>query len=331
MAYFLAGDLGGTKTLLALCEAGADGNVVLVEQCLKSHDYPDLPTMLTEFLASCPHSPESAAIGVAGPVLGERAQLTNLGWTIDRNVLKSRFGWRQVVLMNDMVGVAHAIPVLAADQLFTLNEGRKDSEGGIAVLSPGTGLGESYLCWDGSRYRGYPSEGGHVDFAPTSDEEERLWRFLRARLGHVSYEQVCSGLGIANIFSYLVEGKGMEVSSDLSAALASAEDKVPLIVAHGLSRDCPVCGRTLEIFLDILAAEAGNVAIKFLATGGLYLGGGILPRILESIDPATFMKKFIGKGRMAELLAGIPVHIILDSECALLGAIQAGGCLARQG
>lgn len=164
-----------------------------------------------------------------------------------------------------------------------------------------------------------------MDFAPTSDQEEGLLRFLRPRLAHVSYEQVCSGLGITNIFSYLVEGQGLAVSPELAGALVAVEDKVPLIVAHALAGDCPLCARTMAMFLDILAAEAGNLAVKFLATGGVYLGGGILPRILDLVDPAAFLKKFSAKGRMAELLASIPVHIILNSECALLGAIQAGG------
>lgn len=330
MAYFLAGDLGGTKTLLALCETGPDGHLVLAEQRLQSHGYPDLGAMLEEFLASAPFIPEVAVFAVAGPVLGDQARLTNLGWTIDRHLLKERFRFRAVALMNDLVAVAHAVPVLAADRLFTINTGRSDPQGGIAVLAPGTGLGEAFLCWDGSRYRPYPSEGGHVDFASTSDEEDGLLHFLRARLAHVSYEQVCSGLGIANIFSYLAEGKGMAVAADLAGAHAAA-DKTPLIVAHALAGDCPVCGRTMEIFLDVLAAEAGNLAVKFLATGGVYLGGGILPRILDAIDPVAFMEKFVGKGRMADLLADVPVHIIMNGDCALLGAAGAGARLARKG
>lgn len=324
MAYFLAGDLGGTKTLLALCEESGDGYVVLAERRLQSHDYPDLAGMLTEFLASAPHRPVTAAFGVAGPVLGDTAHLTNLGWTIDRRALMARFGFREVTLLNDLVAVAQAVPSLGPGQLFTVNHGAPVSHGSIAVLAPGTGLGEAYLCWDGRRHRPYPSEGGHVDFAPTSDEEDGLLRFLRGRLAHVSYEQVCSGMGIANIFRYLVEGKRVAVAPALAAELAKVADKTPLIVGHALAGDCPVCAGTLAIFLDILAAEAGNLAVKFLATGGVYLGGGILPRILDVIDPAAFMKKFTGKGRMAELLTGIPVHIVLDSGCGLAGAALAG-------
>ena len=330
MAYFLAGDLGGTKTLLALCEAGADGYVVLAEQRLQSHDYPDLGALLEEFLASVPHVPAMAAFGVAGPVLSDKARLTNLGWTIDRRELMARFGFREMELMNDLVAAAHAVPFLAPAHLFTVNAGCPATHGSIAVLAPGTGLGEAYLCWDGRRYRPYPSEGGHVDFAPTSDEEEALLRFLRGRLAHVSYEQVCSGLGIANIFHYLTEGKGMAVSPALAGALGEVADKTPLIVGHALAGDCQVCRQTVAMFFDIMAAEAGNLAVKFLATGGIYLGGGILPRMLDLFDPAAFIKKFTGKGRMAELLAGIPVHIIQDSDCALRGAAMVGAGLVQR-
>ena len=329
MTYFLAGDLGGTKTLLALCETTSDGHRVLAEKRFASHDYDDLAPMLEEFLAPLTTVPEVAAFGVAGPVLGDQARLTNLGWVIDQHGLKERFRFRKVALMNDLVAVAHAVPALTAEQLFTINAGRPDPRGSIAVLAPGTGLGEAYLCWDGRGYRPYPSEGGHVDFAPTSDEEEGLLRFLRARLAHVSYEQVCSGMGIANIFLYLTEDAGKVPEAAVVAELAGAVDKTPIIVAHALADNCSVCAKTLTMFLAILAAEAGNLAVKFLATGGIYLGGGIPPRLLDFIDPAAFMKKFTGKGRMADLLAEVPVQIILDQNSALLGAAQAGARLAR--
>lgn len=327
MAYFLAGDLGGTKTMLALYEASADGNRLLSEKRFASHDYDDLVPMLDEFLASRPEKPEVAAFGVAGPVLGDRARLTNLGWLIDRNELMRQFGFREVALMNDLVAVARSVVCLSEGQLFSLNHGRPDKRGGIAVLAPGTGLGEAYLCWDGCQYQACPSEGGHVDFAPTNEEQDGLLRFLRGRFAHVSYELVCSGLGIENIFNYLVEGKKMALAKDLAGELALADDKVPAIVAHALAGDCPVCDKTLAMFLEILAAEAGNLAVKFLATGGIYLGGGILPRILDIIDSKAFMDKFTGKGRMADLLAETPVKIIVDGNCALAGAAQAGAQL----
>ena len=330
MAYFLAGDLGGTKTLLALCETTPLGHQVLVEKRFASDAYDDLAVMVEQFLAPLTTVPEVAAFGVAGPVLANRAKLTNLGWVIDGPRLADRFGWREVALMNDLVAVAHAIPALAAEQLFTINAVPPDPHGSIAVLAPGTGLGEAYLCWDGSRYRPYPSEGGHVDFAPTSDEEDGLLRFLRTRLPHVSYEQVCSGMGIANIFLYLTEEVGMAPVVAVVGELAQVADATPVIVKHALADDCPVCAKTLTIFLAILAAEAGNLAVKFLATGGVYLGGGIPPRILDLIDPATFMQKFTGKGRMADLRSKVPVHIILDGNSALLGAAQAGARLARR-
>ncbi len=331
MTYFLAGDLGGTKTLLALYQATAGDYRQLAAERFRSHDYPDLDGMLDAFLRRRPERPTVAALGVAGPVLAGRARLTNLGWTIDGAALAERFGLRRIEVMNDLVAIANAVPTLTAQDLFTVNEGSLDPHGTIGVMAPGTGLGEAYLCWDGDRYQAYPSEGGHADFAPTTDAELGLLQFLRQRLGHVSYEQVCSGMGIANIHRYCTDGLGMAVTGQVADDLAEAGDPTPVIVSHGLAGDCPVCAKTMALFLDILAAEAGNLAVKFLATGGLYLGGGLPPRVVDAIRPAAFMTRFAGKGRMADLLADIPVYIIQSGDAALAGAARLGARLARRG
>ena len=330
MAYLLAGDLGGTKIVLAICEVTADGHRVLTQKRFGSHEYDGLIPMLEVFLSRSAVVPDVAVFGVAGPVLGDTARLTNLGWIIDRKVLQERFRLGEVLLLNDLVAVAHAVPSFTGEQLFAINAGRPDVQGAVAILAPGTGLGEAYLCRDGNRYLPYPSEGGHADFAPTTSEEEGLLRFLRAGLPHVSYEQVCSGIGINNIFRYLTEEAGLPAAPDVLEALAGAGDKTPPIVAHALAGDCVVCVKTMTMFLDILASEAGNLAVKFLATGGVYLGGGILPRIFPLLDPVAFVKRFTAKGRMAELLAGVPVNVIRETDSALLGAIRAGAPLARR-
>ncbi|MDH5299609.1 MAG: glucokinase [Desulfobulbaceae bacterium] len=328
MTYFLAGDLGGTKTLLALYAITATGPAPLAGRRFASHDYGNLAAMVEAFLAGRPETVEAAAFGVAGPVVGDKARLTNLGWTIDRRELQARFGWREVALMNDLVAVANAVPDLAPSELVVVNEGRRDPRGAMAVLAPGTGLGEAYLCWDGSGYRPYPSEGGHTDFAPGSEEEMALLLFLGREMDHVSYEQVCSGRGIANLFRFLRDGKGMKVAAAAAAELGRADDLTPVIVAHGLAGRCPVCRKAIELFLDILAGEAGNLAVKFLATGGVYLGGGIPPRLLSIFDPGRFMQRFTGKGRMASLLADIPVSLIRGGDTALAGAARRAAELA---
>ena len=327
MTYFLAGDVGGTKTLLALYQATVGGFRLLAEERFVSHEYADLSDMISEFIGQRQEMPRVAAFGVAGPVLEGRARLTNLGWTIDRAAIQERFQFRRVELMNDLVAIAHAVPALTANELFTINEGCLDPQGTIGVLAPGTGLGEAFLCWDGSRYRAYPSEGGHADFAPATDEEVGLFSFLRQRLAHVSYEQVCSGMGIVNIYQYCVEGLGMAAIEEV----AELDDPTPVIVSHALVGDCPVCVKTLALFLDILAAEAGNMAVKFLATGGVYLGGGLPPRLIDAIPVEGFMARFAGKGRMAALLADIPVYIIQNNGAALTGAARVGARLVRQG
>jgi len=331
MTYFLAGDLGGTKTLLALYQATVGGYQLLAEERFASHEFADFGEIISEFLAQRTVVPTVAAFGVAGPVLEGRARITNLGWTIDRAMLREQFRFRRVELMNDLVAIAHAVPALTGNELFPVNEGCLDPQGTIGVIAPGTGLGEAYLCWDGSRYHAYPSEGGHADFAPTTDEELGLFQFLRQRLAHVSYEQVCSGMGIANIYRYCTEGLGMAVADAVATTLAEGGDPTPVIVSHALAGDCPVCVKTIDFFVDILAAEAGNLAVKFLATGGVYLGGGLPPRLIDAIPVEAFMARFAGKGRMAALLTDIPVYIIQCSGAALTGAARVGARLARQG
>lgn len=331
MGYFLAGDLGGTKTILALYESCGEDFTLLREQRFVSGAQGGFDQILAAFLQECPVLPTAAAFGVAGPVLGGRARITNLGWLLEEEAIRKRFGFSRVVLLNDLVAIAWALPVLEAEEFFVVNSGSPDLAGSMAVIAPGTGLGEAYLCWDGTGHRPFASEGGHADFAPAVGEEDELLAFLRSRHDHVSCELVCSGTGIPNIFRYLTEGAGMRVAPVVAEELAGAADPAPVLVRHALAGDCPVAGKVVRMFLAILAAEAGNMAIRLLATGGVFLGGGILPRLLPLLDAAAFMARFSAKGRMAEILAAMPVRLIMTEKAGLRGATRVAQRTLRGG
>lgn len=323
MGYFLAGDLGGTKTLLALYAATEHGYTLIREQRFVNNNYDDFTGVVADFLHGSPEHPEIAAFGVAGPVAEGRVRMTNLGWLIDQGALRQQFQLAEVLLLNDLVAVAQAVSILAPEDFLVINAGTQAPQGSMAVLAPGTGLGEAYLCWNGTDYTPFPSEGGHADFAPTSEMEQGLLSFLRAEHGHVSYEMVCSGKGIPNIYRYLTEGAGMKVPAQLQEALAATTDITPVLVGQALEKEGEVARLTLEIFFSVLAAEAGNMAIKFLATGGLYLGGGMLPKLRHIFDPKRFMERFTDKGRMAGILSAIPIRMITTERAGLNGAALA--------
>jgi glucokinase len=318
----LAGDIGGTKTNLAIFSSEAGLRAPLAEATFPSADYASLEALAGEFLSQVNLEVKQASFGVAGPVVGGRATITNLPWVMDETQLSEALNLSSVHLLNDLVAIAYAVPSLEPDDLYTLNEGKPAYGGTIAVVAPGTGLGEAYLTWDGTRYRAYASEGGHTDFAPTTPLEIELLRFLKDRLGHVSYERVCSGRGIPNIYTYLKESGYAEEPAWLAEQLAKAHDPTPVIAKAALDgeRPCELCIATLDAFVSILGTEAGNMALKVLATGGVYLGGGIPPRILTALEKGGFMEAFQRKGRLSDLLARIPVHVILNPKVALLGA-----------
>lgn len=318
----LAGDLGGTKTNLAIVSAADGPRRPLVEATFASGAYPDLTSLVAEFLAQVHLPVRHACFGVAGPVVNGCATITNLPWQMDEAELARHWGMTRVVLLNDLVAGANAVPQLTAADLHTLHAGAPTPNGALAVIAPGTGLGEAFLVHDGDRYRAYPSEGGHADFAANNDFEDGLLRYLRAALGHVSWERVCSGLGIPNIYEYLKVIDFAEEPAWLTAALAAATDPTPVIVNAALQDETPclLCRATLNTFVSILGAEAGNLALKVLATGGVYIGGGIPPRILPLLQEEGFMQAFLNKGRFTALLQQIPVHVIRNPKAALLGA-----------
>jgi glucokinase len=321
----LAGDIGGTKTDLAIFSQEAGPHSPLVRSEVHSADYPSLQALVTEFLEKVKMPVERASFDVAGPVINGRAQLTNLPWAIDEASLAKDLNLKSVRLMNDLEAVARAIPLLRPADVSTLNVGQPVPNGVIGVVAPGTGLGESFLTWDGAKYVSHSSEGGHSDFAPTDNRQIGLLRYMLQRFDHVSVERVCSGIGIPNIYEYLRDVEHISESPQIAQLIAAAEDRTAAIVNSAVNPQNPskLCVATLETFISILAAEAANLALKVMATGGIYLGGGVPLHMLTLLQRPNFMESFIRKGRLAELMKRIPVHIIL-TRAALVGAAARG-------
>lgn len=318
----LAGDIGGTKTHLAIFSAGADGPALMVEKTFASERYPNLEAIVHEFLQQIDLPVSQATFGVAGPVVAGQAEITNLPWVMEEAQLQEALNLSSVRLLNDLEAIANGVPFLGPADLHPLNEGQATAGGAIAVIAPGTGLGEAFLTWDGSRYQAHPSEGGHTDFGPNNLFEMDLLRYLQGQFGHVSYERICSGSGLPNIYAYLKDIGFADEPDWLAAQLAAAEDPTPVIVNAALDeeRACGLCVATLNAFVSILGAEAGNLALKVLATGGVYLAGGIPPRILPALEHERFIEAFRSKGRFSDLLARIPVYVVMNPRVALLGA-----------
>jgi glucokinase len=318
----LAGDIGGTKTNLAIFSSETGWRVPYAEATFPSADYSSLETLVHEFLAQHDFAIDRASFGVAGPVVAGRANITNLPWMMEVTQLQQALHIPSVRLLNDLDAIAHAVPYLESQDLHTLNKGQAVSGGAIAVIAPGTGLGEAFLTWNGSHYQAHTSEGGHADFAPTDTFQVELLRYLLTRFPHVSFERICSGKGLPNIYAYLKDIGYAEEPQWLGEELAATHDRSPIIVNNALDKEkaCELCVATLNTFVSILAAEAGNLALKVLATGGVYIGGGIPPRILSYLDSERFMKAFTHKGRFTQMLAQMPVHVILNPKVALLGA-----------
>lgn len=320
----LAGDIGGTKTVLAVYDPEVGPRQPLHKATYPSHDFDSLEAVVSAYLQSYSWSVSHAAFGVAGPVVADRAEITNLPWIIERQRLASTLSLEDVHLLNDLEAVATSVPILMGDDVSVLNEGKADPHGAIAVIAPGTGLGEGFLVWDGSAYRAFPCEGGHTDFAPVGKLQRDLLAYLHMKLNHVSYERVCSGLGIPNLYDFLRDSGRFEEPGSLAEQLRIARDRTPLIVAAAQTQGTPICVATLELFIDILAREAGNLALKVLATGGVYLGGGIPPRILPQLQHSKFLESFVSKGRFRDLLVNIPVKVICRADAAILGVAHDG-------
>lgn len=351
----LAGDIGGTKTHLALFDWTRERVDPVRLETFHSADYASLEEMLAEFLVppkpptpldniEPEHTPtgepagepppdeslkiQAACFGVAGPVIQNHSKTTNLPWVVDGQALAKQFDIPRVQLLNDLEAMAYGILLLRPEELVTLNAGTPPSQKqAIALIAAGTGLGESILFWNGNRYQPMPSEGGHADFAPNSDNEIELLRHVRSQYLHVSYERVLSGPGLYAIYEYVRDTRKNEPT--WLAEKIKAGDPAAEIAEAGLSGQAEIAKQTLDLFASIYGAEAGNLALKAMAINGVYIGGGIAPKLLDKLKDGTFMKAFTNKGRYKRLMSHIPVYIVMNQQTGLLGAASTAVRLAQ--
>lgn len=319
----LAGDIGGTKSNLAFFRGAPDAPETVAERSYQNRDFAGLDEVVRRFLADTGLTARTACFGVAGAVVAAGAShLPNLGWQLSETDLAGSLELKSVRLLNDLEANALGIATLPPGQFFTLNPGQALPGGNRALIAAGTGLGMAMLFRDGADYRVSASEGGHVDFAPRNEEEIGLLRFLAARLDRVSVERVVSGRGLVAVYDFLKDS-GMHEPDGLAARLEAAADRAALIAQiaqAGASGEAAICAKALELFLSVYGAAAGNLALMALATGGLYIGGGIAPKLVDALPTSGFMAAFTDKGRFSGLLAQIPVQVILEPRTALYGA-----------
>lgn len=318
----LAGDIGGTKTRLGFFSKERGPDDPIVRKTYSSKDFSGLEHIVHTFVEAHGISARCACFGVAGPIKKGRAAITNLPWIIDSAVMQRETKIGDVLLLNDLEAMAYAVPHLDSSMLETINPGIPVPQGTKALVAPGTGLGEVFLTWDGSRYRANSSEGGHTDFGPRTDLEVGLLNYLRKSFDHVSYERVCSGVGIPNLYAFLRDTQRYAEPLALAQRLAGTADRTPVIVEAGLTHpeENPICKAVLELFTCILGAEAGNLALKVSCYGGMYIGGGIPPRIAEYIRHPMFLEAFNAKGRLGPMIADIPIYLVTHKDIALMGA-----------
>ncbi len=323
----LAGDVGGTKVHLSLYDFTGGRLHPIRDQKLAAHQFTSLDEAVNKFLVADENEPKvhradimAACFGVPGPVRDGRLKLTNLPWVLDVRDLSRSLAIQHVFLINDLEANGYGIPELAPDKIFTLHDGDANAVGHRGLISAGTGLGEALLIWNGKKHNPIPSEGGHCDFAARSNREIALLEYLRSTLkGRVSFERVVSGLGIKNVYQFLRDVEKLDEPKWLCDRM-TAEDPNVVIGECAEDGSSSICFETMKTFASAYGAEAGNLALKVLATGGIYLGGGIAPKRLKTMQNGFFMQAFLDKGRMSPLLQSIPVRIILDETCALLGA-----------
>jgi glucokinase len=315
----LCGDVGATNTTLALFARGRP----LEPRDLAgwpSREAGGLEEIVATFLARAPATIEAACFGVAGPVVDGRAETTNLPWVVEAAGLGARLG-APVFLLNDLQALAHGIGLVPPSGLVVVNPGVDRPRGNAAVIAAGTGLGEAGLVWDGDRHLPFASEGGHADFAPRTERETALLHYLQRRFGHVSYERVVSGPGLVHVVEYLRDVEALAVPPALAAALATGEAP-PAVTAAARAGTAPIAATALELFAAVYGAEAGNLALKLAATGGVYVGGGIAPKILPWLTDGRFREAFLAKGRFAGFLAEVPLRVVVAPNVALAGAAR---------
>lgn len=319
----LAGDIGGTNSRLGFFSSGPDRPVPVVEKTFNSRQHKDLSEIIERFISSVDIDSADACFGVAGPVKDGYCRTTNLPWEISEQSLKKKFGWRRVALLNDLHALAHAVTILEPHELAGLNTGDPIIDGPIGIIAPGTGLGMSLLVREAGQEIVLPSEGGHSDFAPNGRAERRLWDDLNEKLGHVSVERLLSGKGLVGIYDWIIE-KGLEKKPDWLRRDMETGDPARVVSKNALTAKDAGCIKALDMFVSILGSTAGNLALIGLTTGGVYLGGGIAPKILPILQSGGFMKAFLNKGRFEGLMRQIPVNVILYEKAALLGAARRG-------
>jgi glucokinase len=317
----LAGDIGGTHARLAFFDVLNGHFNLLSGSVFPSRDYRGLDEIVAQFVSSANLRPDAACFGIAGPVRNGRVEASNLPWTVDSKRLAEELKIRTAVLINDLEANAWGIPALDPQDVVRLNQVKGAPAGNQAVIAAGTGLGEAGMYWDGFEHHVFASEGGHADFAPRNELEVELLRYLRGRFGHVSYERIVSGPGLVNVFHFLRDtGRGTEPKW-LTEEMAHS-DPAAAISHAAIQSQCGLCEQAVDLFVSIYGAEAGNLALKIMATGGVYLGGGIAPKILSKLAGPLFMQAFLSKGRMQPLLESIPVKVITNDNIALLGAAR---------
>jgi len=326
----LAVDVGGTKTELALFDLQGKGREPLQRAVSPCAGHEGVEEIIRAFLDDTRFRPDFACLGVAGIIRDGAARLTNLPWLIEEETLAREFSLAGVRIINDMTALCAALSNLEGADLLTLQAGRMEKGGTRAVIAPGTGLGEGSLIADGSTFQPRGSEGGHADFAPADDEQIALLQWLRTKTRPVSCEMLCSGLGIPALYDFCRQSGPIPETAAIREELRKAADRTPIILAGAIAASpCPLCSRTMELFLSILGSEAGNLALKLYATGGLYIGGGIPPRLSGHIPFTGFLEAFRRKANMEELLANIPVHLIVKRDAVLLGAAAYGSQIFR--
>lgn len=318
----LVGDIGGTNTRLAFVDCQGAQSKIVVEQDYPSRDYAGLDVPVAAFVKREGRPVTQACFAVAGPVRRGRAVASNLPWVVEAGSLARLLALKRVALINDLEAYAYGIASLPESDFVTLSPGAPDASGNGAVIAAGTGLGQAGLFWDGSRHRPFAAEGGHSDFAPRNEIEIELLRFLIKRHGRVSYERVLSGMGIQNIYEFMVETGKAQESGDHKKELKASADLPAAVSRHAGEIKCPVCSPVMALFVDVFGAEAGNVGLKMLATGGVYIGGGIAPKVLPQLQTGAFVAAFKDKGRMKPLMESMPVKVVMNQKTGLLGAAR---------
>ncbi len=311
----LAGDIGGTHCRLALFQVDEEGLKSLVEARYNSANWGSLSEVIQKFVSDHSLSTTYACFGIAGPIKGRQCKVTSLPWRVDADKLATQFSFKRVELINDLEANAWGINALTEDDFCHLNSGNPTLGGNGCIISAGTGLGEAGLYWDGSTLQPFASEGGHADFSPSNEIEFALFQWLAKQYDHVSWERVVSGPGLVNIYQFLCDYRAVEPSTSIE----EADDPAATISQYALQNRDPICDEALNLLVRCYAAEAGNHALKLMATGGVYIGGGIAPKIIERLKQPDFMEVFFSKGRMSDLMHSMPVKVILNPKTALYG------------